>query len=354
MAQTVNMAKSSTPTGGSPWAVTPSHRSSTTSIPRPISGSSRRATPTKSLLLSSMTDDKRRPRGHRKSWHPNEGAPPSSFPMGSSHPSIASGEATWSRRLHSANASTSKQPPRNHGISARSNPDLVDSAMIPPPYLIKTRGNLPRSTTMESLLTRETAPRRSLLQPLGPPLPRSQTLGSMSCFNGKIATPSPRKPDPAQLKALRRRTGPEAFLDPVTQLNKSQVVGKVVEEVTQVQREAATQRKRLRHNITGQPRGEPAYPPVQNSHQSPNEADEFVVRSPHPRPDMPGTGQAIQQRHGRRKLSVHFPLSTKPQLENDSLPFTPLESKDDFADLPEGNSKTVSPRLMLPFNHDRN
>lgn len=348
------MAKSSTPIEGPPWAVAQPHRSSTTSIPRPISGSSRRATPTNNLLLSSMTDDKRRKRGHRKSWHPNEGAPPSSFTMGPSHLSVGSAEATLSRSQHSANASTSQQQPRNHAISARSDSDLAESAIIRPPYLSKTGGHLPRSTTMESLLTRDTAPRRSLLQPLGPPLPRSQTLGSMSCFNGQVATPSPRKPDPAQLKALRRQTGPETFLDAVTQLNKSQVVGKAVEEVTQVQREAAIQRKRLRHNITGQPRGDPAFTQAQNTHQIPGEADDSVVRSLHPRPDMPVTGQAIQPRHGRRKLSIHFPLSTKPQLEIDSLPFTPLGIKDDSADLPEGSSKTVSSRIMLPFNHGKN
>ena len=354
VSQIVNMPKPSTPIEGLPWTVTPSHRSTTTSIPRPISGSSRRATPTKYHLFNPAADDKRRERGNRKSWHPNEGAPPSSFTMGSSHLSMAPVEATRSRGQHSANISRSQKMPHNTTISAHSNPDLAEFALTQPPYAVKAGRNLPRSTTMESLLssTRDTAPRRSLLQPLGPPLPRSQTLGSMSCFNGNIATPSPRAPDPSQLKALRRRTGPETFLDAATGLKKSQMVDKATEEVSQVQREAAIQRRRLRNNITDHPQGESAYPALQNTQRIPGGVDESFVTSPCPTMDMTVEGQNVQQQHRRRKPSINHPLSTKPRLEKNFLPFSLLKTNKNIINLPQGSSENVS--LGLSFKQGKN
>ncbi|KIV96282.1 hypothetical protein PV10_00165 [Exophiala mesophila] len=266
---------------------------------------------------------------------------------------MASVEATMSRGQHSANISRPQNLPHNTTISAHSNPDLTEFELMQPPYAVKAGRNLPRSTTMESLLssTRDTAPRRSLLQPLGPPLPRSQTLGSMSCLNGNIATPSPRAPDPSQLKALRRRTGPETFLDTATELKKSQKIDTATEEVSQVQREAAIQRRRLRNNITAQPHGKSAYPVLQNTQTIPGEVDESLVRSPCPTMGMPVEGQNVQQQDRRRKLSINFPLSTKPQLEKDCLPFSLWKTNKNITNLPQGSSENV--RLGLPFKQGK-
>ncbi|RVX75329.1 hypothetical protein B0A52_00682 [Exophiala mesophila] len=220
--------------------------------------------------------------------------------------------------------------PHNTTISAHSNPDLAEFALTQPPYAVKAGRNLPRSTTMESLLssTRDTAPRRSLLQPLGPPLPRSQTLGSMSCFNGNIATPSPRAPDPSQLKALRRRTGPETFLDAATGLKKSQMVDKATEEVSQ---------------------GESAYPALQNTQRIPGGVDESFVTSPCPTMDMTVEGQNVQQQHRRRKPSINHPLSTKPRLEKNFLPFSLLKTNKNIINLPQGSSENVTKAESVPY-----
>lgn len=189
--------------------------SSASAIPRPTSGTSRRATPVGSRLLKAgsiphVQAQKRLPNLHRKSWHPNETAHFSSISL----------------------------------------PTTRNSEPSPPPSSASLLQNasLPKSRTFGSLLasSREVTPSGRLMQPIQPPLPRSQTLGNISCFGQSALTPSPRKPTQATSDAPRLYQHSRSQLD-VSKISKDgRVTQKEMDLTKNIQREAAATRERMR------------------------------------------------------------------------------------------------------------
>ncbi|EXJ94601.1 hypothetical protein A1O1_02997 [Capronia coronata CBS 617.96] len=113
---------------------------------------------------------------------------------------------------------------------------------------------IPKSKTMSSLLSspRVATPRRRLLQPLGPPLPRTQTLGSLSCFGPASLTPSPRKAPYVAMPSFHRRHD-TSEINMTDALQESRMTEKEVQMMKQVQREAAANRTRLRNSFGNSP-----------------------------------------------------------------------------------------------------
>ncbi|KIY03135.1 uncharacterized protein Z520_01602 [Fonsecaea multimorphosa CBS 102226] len=108
---------------------------------------------------------------------------------------------------------------------------------------------LPKSKTMDSLLSssRDTITRRRLLQPLDPPLPRTQTLGNISCFGPSTESPSPRKPTSISLSPAGQHHDNASQLNIADALMESRMSEKEMDLMIQVQREAAINRARLRN-----------------------------------------------------------------------------------------------------------
>lgn len=194
------------------------NRSSASAIPRPTSGTSRRATPTGARLwnagsLPHVQTQNKIPHLHRKSWHPSDPTNSSSFSLPST---------------------TSSKPPL-------------------PSFDAKLSANtgLPKSRTFGSLLasSREVTPSGRLMQPIQPPLPRSQTLGNISCFNHSALTPSPRKPTQAIPDHSRSYHNLQSQLDVSKVLQESRMTEKEMYLMKNVQRGAALNRTRMRNTF---------------------------------------------------------------------------------------------------------
>ena len=92
------------------------------------------------------------------------------------------------------------------------------------------------------------------MQPIGPPLPRTQTLGNMSCFNVSNTTPSPRKSKASVLSPLQPHPGRTSEVNIADALVESRMSEKEMATMKQVQKEAAANRARQRtayqhHNL---------------------------------------------------------------------------------------------------------
>ena len=234
-----------------------SHRSSVSAIPRPTSGTSRHATPTGVRSLGPGSElptphPRQDPNLHRKSWHPNNGAPPSSFRPTRSISRGSESLLPYAERTQKDLSGIQQQLYiRNLSTHSLNSPDAIATA-YQSKHLAATV-DLPKSKTMSNLLSssRDITPRRRLLQPLGPPLPRTQTLGTISCFGGPRLTPSPRKPISIPVRRLRQQHEPASQLDISDALIESRMTEKEMEIMLQVQREAAANRARLRQGLQG-------------------------------------------------------------------------------------------------------
>lgn len=195
------------------------NRSSASAIPRPTSGTSRRATPTGSRFLKAGSiphaqAQKKLPNLHRKSWHPNDTAHFSSISLPTTRNS--------------------------------------EPSPLPSPASLLQNASLPKSRTFGSLLasSREVTPSGRLMQPIQPPLPRSQTLGNISCFGQSPLTPSPRKPTQATSDVLRPYQYSRSQLDVSKMSKERRMTQKEMDLTKNIQREAAATRERMR-NSTG-------------------------------------------------------------------------------------------------------
>ncbi len=244
------MPQSSTPTD--PAAISArSSRSSVSAIPRPTSGTSRRATPSGiggnqacSGLGKPIFDQGQK---LRKPWNLNDGAPPSSFRMPQSSSISPESLPPYAHRSRQDVSGVRQQLYiRNLSTKSLNDPESATSPQF------KHGSGLPKSKTMTNLFSspRDITPKR-LLQPLGPPLPRTQTLGNMTCFGSTSSTPSPRKPTSITVSTLRRNHDDASQLHMADVLNESRMTDKEMELMLQVQREAAVNRIRLRNSIGG-------------------------------------------------------------------------------------------------------
>ncbi|KEF62231.1 uncharacterized protein A1O9_00203, partial [Exophiala aquamarina CBS 119918] len=120
-------------------------------------------------------------------------------------------------------------------------------------YVTKGPANtsLPKSRTLGSLLasSRELTPSGRLMKPIQPPLPRSQTLGNISCLNHSALTPSPRKPTQAIPDGLRSYYNSQNQLDGSKVFQGSRMAEKEMRFMTEVQREAAANCTRMRNAL---------------------------------------------------------------------------------------------------------
>lgn len=194
------------------------NRSSSSAIPRPTSGTSRRETPSAARFWNagSLPPVQTYNKGlhlHRKSWHPSD----------SCHvPSLS---------LPAAANSNSSLPS-----------DSTKGA---------TNTSLPKSRTLGSLLasSSEITPSGRLMQPIQPPLPRSQTLGNISCFNHSASTPSPRKPTKAIPDCSRSYYNSQTQIHGSKVIQGSRITEKGMRLMKDVQREAAANRARMRNTL---------------------------------------------------------------------------------------------------------
>jgi hypothetical protein len=92
----------------------------------------------------------------------------------------------------------------------------------------------------------ESMPGRRLMQPIGPPLPRTQTLGNISCFNQLNSSPSPRKSKAVSLSPPQQNHNNTSQVNIADVLSESRMTEQEMDLMRQVQREAAANRARLR------------------------------------------------------------------------------------------------------------
>ncbi|KIW75279.1 hypothetical protein Z517_12053 [Fonsecaea pedrosoi CBS 271.37] len=231
-----------------------SRHSSVSAIPRPKSGTSRQATPVAARAdrrgSAAVTSLPRIPYMHRKSWHRDDFLPPSSFRMAQAEAPTPNKESLvpYKQRSHHDLSGTRQQL----YIRNMSTHSLSSHEAVVAPYHLKQVSSttaLPKSKTMGSLLSspREIITRRRLLQPLDPPLPRTQTLGNISCFAPTHQTPSPRKPISVSLSSSEQHHDNVSQLNVADALNESRMTEKEMDLMIQVQREAAVNRARLRN-----------------------------------------------------------------------------------------------------------
>lgn len=229
-----------------------SRRSSISAIPRPISGTSRHATPIGNLPgrkdspVREATLEK--PPTHRKSWQPNHGLAPTSFRASHLQVSPTEYSLPYKQRLLQDLSGTQQQLCiRNLSTHSLNDPEHATNSHHLKPA--SSTNALPKSKTMSSLLSpsRDTAPGRRLLQPIGPPLPRTQTLGNISCFTPSGQTPSPRKPKSVSFSPPRQVDDATSQMDIVDVLVESRMTEKEMDLMLQVQREAAANRARIRN-----------------------------------------------------------------------------------------------------------
>ncbi|KAJ9603565.1 hypothetical protein H2200_011751 [Cladophialophora chaetospira] len=237
-----------------------SRRTSVSAIPRPVSGTSRHATPT--ISRAGTRDSSAGPtiledaHKHRKSWHPNEGFAPSSFRTPPLHLSLPTEHAP-----HYKQQSRQSLPGTQHKVYGR---NLSTHSLNAPGTNIalhnlkqaSSTNALPKSRTLNSLLShpRETTPGRRLLRPIDPPLPRTQTLANLSCFSPSDQTSPPRKAKSISISLQQQNSINSSKLNIADVLGESRMTQKEMNLMKQVQREAAANRARLRsshqlHNV---------------------------------------------------------------------------------------------------------
>ncbi|KIW89380.1 uncharacterized protein Z519_10234 [Cladophialophora bantiana CBS 173.52] len=247
-----------------------SRRCSISAIPRPKSGTSRHATPIgpRGDRRDSAAGTRILNIGHkyRKSWHPEDSVPPSSFRMRQPQVANPGNESLLpdkQRSHHDLSGTQQQLYVRTLSTQSLSGPDAV----VAPHQLKQTSSTtaLPKSKTMSSLLSspRETITRRRLLQPLEPPLPQTQTLGNISCFGPLSETPSPRKPISVSLSPPQRHCDNGSHLSAADALVESRMTEKERDLMIRVQREAAINRARLRNSC--QHRNPLEYPLAQST-----------------------------------------------------------------------------------------
>lgn len=227
-----------------------SRRSSISAIPHPAAGTSRRATPSSigsnragfHLSKTSLSPERHHHLHHTNSGTATECLPPSSMPSAQSSAFDSAPCLPYSlRQPH--NRACVRAHPNDYNVSCSS----LNGSDVAASHQMRNGFTLPKSNTISNLisLSRDITPKR-LLQPLGPPLPRTQTLGNITCFGSTNSTPSPRKPTSVNISHLKRHQDDESQLDITTALSESRMTDEEVGVMRQVQREAAINRVRLR------------------------------------------------------------------------------------------------------------
>lgn len=117
---------------------------------------------------------------------------------------------------------------------------------------VKTaRPSLPKSKTSVSLAfhhpRRQTIPERSLLKPIHPSLPHSQSTGNVSCFSNPGITPSPSKVPPVPVKFDPQEDAEVTAMDAILE---SRMTPREIEVLNQVEKEALMNKNRFKSRYT--------------------------------------------------------------------------------------------------------
>ncbi|OCT52958.1 hypothetical protein CLCR_09992 [Cladophialophora carrionii] len=165
-------------------------------------------------------------------------------------------------------------------------------------------------------------PGRRLLQPIGPPMPRTQTLGNISCFSPANHSPSPRKPQSVSLPPAQHYRNNVSQLNIADALGESRMTKEEVDLMKQVQREAAANRARLRsaHQQykplqSAAPEGSPASGDIPILDSSANDA----ANIPHPQGDKKRSASG-------RLLFINSTLANKNWQQSEPSTATSLTS----------------------------
>ncbi|KAK4940206.1 hypothetical protein LTR10_019635 [Elasticomyces elasticus] len=327
-----------------------SRQSFISAIPRPTSGSSRLATPTAGRPATTTVrqgteslQPGQKPR--TSSWQSNDGAPPSAFYKSHSRFTKSDFLLPYHQRRRK-DLSGIQQQLHIRSWSTKSLVDPTSPKSPPQPVQSPRVGGLVKSRTTNDLLSspRDITPRRRLLQPLEPPLPRTQTLGNISCFGPTNLTPSPRKPSSITASQAYGYHDNTSQLSVGDALGESRMTAEEVEFMKQVQREAAVNRIRLRNALQGSSRRTssnslppPVTAPIMKGEPLPIStlADNATV----PRPSA-----AIQRKSAPgRQIFIDSALANKAAIDSDSLsPRTPPSTVgSNSGSLPADTSKHV-------------
>ena len=232
-----------------------SRRSSISAIPRPISGTSRHATPTASRGArkespAMVITASRKPHMSRKSSHRSDGLAPNSFRMSQAPPSSTEYSRPYQQRSQQDLSGFQQQLNIRNWSTHSLNVSAATTTPHQQPKQTSSTNALPKSRTMGSLLSspREIVTRRRLMQPIGPPLPRTQTLGNISCFSPPSRTPSPRKSKSVTLSPPQQQHTNGGHLCITDALAETRMSDKRMDLMGQVQRETASKRARLRNS----------------------------------------------------------------------------------------------------------
>jgi hypothetical protein len=227
---------------------------SNSAIPRPTSGTSRRAT----LQIKSPSSTNVSTNSRPRSFVLNKGNPPSSFKMPERQVPPSETMLPYAQRPHRDSSGLQRQfRVRHHSTQSLSSPHRTVSHIQP--AAVTPKQAVIKSITLSSLATmgREVTPRRQLMRPLEPPLPRSQTLSNVTCFN-RVSIPLSRRnsTDTASIASDR------SIIDVVDALNESRMTEHEIHGLHQVGKKGLTYRPGLlRTNIAANlPAGKPKQP----------------------------------------------------------------------------------------------
>ncbi len=220
---------------------------SVSAIPRPSSGTSRRATP---LGLPQLTipgeETNEPPPAHLRSVHSIDGKPPSAWLARKPHlPRLGSLLPYDQRPQEDLSGSKQQLQVRHYSSLSLSSPSQIATSRD----FALTSSDLPKSQSTALLLSpsRDITPRRRLMKPLSPPLPKSQTLSSMSCTARPAPTSSPPKALPTGATLATGSQGSQ--LNVVDALRESRMTEDEMAHLRQAQKEAATNQGRLKPAI---------------------------------------------------------------------------------------------------------
>ena len=215
------------------------HRRRQSGIPRPASGSSRRVISSQSTVTSSEGLPNK-----RVSFMGKESQPPSSWRTPQKSVQVDS-LVPYSQRKPDLSGKKHQLQIRHHSTQSLSSPSQIGSPRQLP------NNDLPKSPNTVSLMlspSRDVTPRRRLMKPLSPPLPKIHSTTSVSCFNASFNTPSPAKNDNP---SFPRTSIPRVSkVDVVGALLESRMTNEEIQLFNQAQKEAATNQHRLRDSLS--------------------------------------------------------------------------------------------------------
>jgi hypothetical protein len=246
--------------------VTPnkSHGRRCSSIPRPTSKlTARRTSPPRAAgttgngsmaialdIPQTVVKPRTYSRTRRSSFVTIQNDPASSFKSSRRQPPRTSLPATASQHTDGSNdlSGVRQQLPltRYSRHSLASIDAMVSSATAKEENITTTSLRVPGRITINTSVTKiisPAIPHRQLMAPLGPPMPRSQTMGNLTCFAGAATnTPSPSKSSKRTVSTISQ----ESEVDVMDALAESRMTQKEIEHFNQVAKEVEANRQRMK------------------------------------------------------------------------------------------------------------